>query len=107
MEKELEEIFEKHKEELLELDTQRLEETFDLVMRIVKREQENKLLIRSLKDRYKFLEKEQSKLEEKYRNYSLCGTDFDAGREIGRIEGKKREVSILIDKLMKGNNNES
>lgn len=100
MEKELEEIFEKHKDELLELDTQRLEETFDLLIRIVKAEEQEKLLIKLLKDKYKSLEKEQYKLEDKYRNYSLFGPDFEAGRDLGRIEGKKEQLNSIIDTLL-------
>ena len=100
MEKELEEIFEKHKEELLELDTQRLEETFDLLIRIVKAEEYEKLLIKLLKDRYKNLEKEYSKLEEKYRNYQLTDPDFEAGRDLGRTEGRLDQLNSIIETLL-------
>lgn len=100
MEKELEEIFEKHKEELLELDTQRLEETFDLLIRIVKAEEYEKLLIKLLKDKYKNLEKEYSKLEEKYRNYQLTDPDFEAGRDLGRTEGRLDQLNNIIETLL-------
>lgn len=100
MEKELEEIFEKHKEELLELDTQRLEETFDLLLRIVKAEEYEKLLIKLLKDRHKTLEKEYNRLEDKYRNYSLIGIEFEAGRDFGRTEGKIEQLDSIIDTLL-------
>lgn len=100
MEKELEEIFEKHKEELLELDTQRLEETFDLLIRIVKAEEYEKLLIKLLKDKYKNLEKEYSKLEEKYRNYQLTDPDFEAGRDLGKTEGRLDQLNSIIETLL-------
>lgn len=91
---------EKHKEELLELDTQRLEETFDLLIRIVKAEEYEKLLIKLLKDKYKNLEKEYSKLEEKYRNYQLTDPDFEAGRDLGKTEGRLDQLNSIIETLL-------
>lgn len=100
IEKELESLFEKHKEELIELDTQRLEETFDLIIRIVKSEQQDKLLIKILKDRYKNIEKEQDRLLDIKRNYQLYGPEYELGREFGRLDGRKEELSKLIDTLI-------
>lgn len=106
MEQELSEIFEKHKEELLELDTQRLEETFDLILKIIKMQKNDKVLISTIKDMIRSTDKHYNETIERYRNYMCYGPEYQSGYKIGEQVGRKIALKEILNILEKRNSNE-